>query len=329
MRADRIVKNTNRPIELEQTTGVALGISVGLHGVRVAGRLVHEPKDDIQLMTVSQGISGGNGWVAETAEAVHTMTQSIGRHRADIATLGMAVPWAVHARTLLPSDPVPTWADTRPVGRLLAEALALPPGDRIQVVIDTDARLAAFYEQTYNHAFETMLSVQVSAHVTGGLMLANTHVRGARGRAVSVGHLSVDLAGRECWCGLRGCLEGYVTAPALLEEAFVKCHARQVAPPGTIEEFITRARDRDLVCLDVLRRAAVQLGRGLVSATVAADQHAIVLGGTVAPGFELVLDECRREMDRSGWAREVPVLIGELDAATHGALLLGLAGHLN
>jgi predicted NBD/HSP70 family sugar kinase len=328
------VTRDGREVWLRETHGVAVGVSLGMRTATVAARRVHQPHSGVRVEHVDRGISGGDEWVDRTAETIHALAGALGRHRWDFATVGMAVPWSVHPRTQLPGEPSPAWADGRDVGRLLAARLAPDgspelAGGPLKVVVDTDARLAAMYMRTYVHRYETMFYIQVSAHVSGGMLVGNTDVRGAHGTVANVGHVSVDFAGRDCWCGLRGCLETYVNAGALLEDAYVRCHSQQSLPPSTIEQLVSRAKSHDHVCSEVLRRAAVQLARALVPVRVLTDPHAIVIGGTVAPGFDLVQAWCRRELERSRWGREVPLLISDHEAAAHGALLLGLTGHFN
>jgi general secretion pathway protein G len=51
--------------------------------------------------------------------------------------------------------------------------------------------------------------------VGGGLILDGRLYRGPRGLAAELGHMSIDLNGRPCLCGSRGCLEAYAGAVAI------------------------------------------------------------------------------------------------------------------
>ncbi|AWS40286.1 hypothetical protein DKM19_02005 [Streptosporangium sp. 'caverna'] len=325
-----ITETTKRELRINKAaTGVAVGVSVGLRQVTVASRLVHEAPNQTRFRRIDLGVSGGDEWMTETANAIHEIVGKIGEHRSDIVTIGMGVPWSVDPRTLMPGGPAPPWADSRPIGKLVAEKLTHPPDDEIKVVVETDARVAALYEQTYNYPYETLLFVQISAHVLGGQLQGPLLHKGADGSATNVGHLKADFAGKDCWCGERGCLERYVNSSILLEEAFVKCRAQQTEPPMSIEQLIARAEAHDPICLEVLRSAAAQLSRVLIEASKMAKTHAIVIGGTVAPGLALVLNRGNRDLDRSEWTRKIRLHFGDVDSSAQGALLFGLTSHLH
>ncbi|WP_169807550.1 ROK family transcriptional regulator [Herbidospora mongoliensis] len=310
------------PVALLPAQGVAVGIQVGTRQVTVAARLPHWPRDQVRLLPLAQGLRDGGAWIDAAAVAVADLVGSIGRGPGDIATMGLAVPWSVDPRDLTPSPPAP-WFAAPDLHRRLSARFG-----PVKVVVDADARLGALNEQTYHHPFETLLYVEIAEHVLGGLVIGPRMLRGALGRAGSIGHHSVEPVGLDCWCGKRGCLERYISVPAVLEGMYVSTRARGEEPPASIGDLIERARNGDPDCRWALIAAARKLARALRESAVTLETQAVVLGGPLAPGLRLVAADCEQELRRSPWTRHMELRFAQPDAAAHGALILGLIGHL-
>ncbi|WP_459803246.1 ROK family transcriptional regulator [Herbidospora sp. RD11066] len=310
------------PVVLHPTTGVAVGIQIGARQATVAARLPHWSHDQARVTHLGLGLRDGASWLDAATAAVADLVGSIGRGPGDIATMGLAVPWAVDPRDLSPSPPAP-WYAAPDLHRQLAARFG-----QVKVVVDADARLGAFSEQTYHHPYETLLYIEAAEHVLGGLMVGPRMVRGALGRAGSIGHHSVDPAGLDCWCGKRGCLERYICVPAVLEGMYVNARARGEEPPSSIGDLIERARGGDPNCLWALRVAGRNLVRALRESAATLETQAVVIGGPLAPGLRLVAGECEKELQNSEWTGHMVLRFAEPDAAAHGALILGLIGHL-
>ncbi|WP_157519763.1 ROK family transcriptional regulator [Herbidospora daliensis] len=309
-------------VALRPVTGVAVGVQVGARHVTVAARLPHWPREQVRLVTLGRGLRDGDAWIDATADAVAGLAASIGRGPADLATVGLAVPWPVDPRDLSPSPPSP-WFAAPDLHRRLAARFG-----EVKVVVDADARLGALNEQTYHHPYETLLYVEIAEHVLGGLVVGPRMVRGALGRAGSVGHHAAEPGGLDCWCGKRGCLERYISVPAVLEGVYVSLRARGEDPPTSIDALVARARAGDPDCRWALTAAAKRLARALRESAVTLETQAVVLGGPLAPGLRLVASECEQELRRSAWTRHMELRFAQPDAAAHGALILGLIGHL-
>lgn len=310
------------PVVLLPAAGVAVGIQIGTRRATVSARLPHWRGDQARVSRLDLGLRDGAGWLDAAADAVADLVGSIGRGPGDIATMGLAVPWAVDPRDLSPSPPAP-WFAAPDLHRHLEARFG-----QVKVAVDTDARLGALHEQTYHHPYETLLYVEAAEHVLGGLVVGPRMLRGALGRAGGVGHHPVEPGGLDCWCGERGCLERYISVPAVLEGMYVSARGRGEEPPASIGDLVDRAGGGDPDCLWALTVAAKRLVRALRASSTTLETQAVVIGGPLAPGLRLVADACEDELRRSTWTRHLTVRFAEPDAAAHGALILGLIGHL-
>jgi glucokinase len=94
------------------------------------------------------------------------------------------------------------------------------PADAV-ICVDNDARAALAGELMFGAARgkRNVLMLTLGSGVGGAIALNGMVVRGHRGVAGHIGHLTVDPQGAYCLCGNRGCLETVFSARAFEVEA--------------------------------------------------------------------------------------------------------------
>ena len=201
----------------------------------------------------------------------------------------------------------------------LGEAAGVP------VFVDNDATLALLAESREGAArgARDVVLLTIGTGIGGGVMSGGRLVRGARGAAGEPGHMSIDAHGPACPgdCPGRGCLEAYVSGPAL---------ARMGWPSGAAA--VASARAGDAKALAALGVMGESLGVGLAGLLNLLDPELIVIGGGFgADAGPLLLGPAERtareralEPAASG-ARFAVAELGE-DAGMLGAAMLALAG---
>ncbi|MGO1385323.1 MAG: ROK family protein, partial [Arachnia sp.] len=77
-----------------------------------------------------------------------------------------------------------------------------------------NSRLEAFAEAQWGagRGHQSMLFLHASAGITATVVIGGEPLRGARGGAGELGHVSIDPAGPLCVCGSRGCLSLYASS---------------------------------------------------------------------------------------------------------------------
>ena len=256
--------------------------------------------------------------------------------REKVLGLGVAVPGPIDSRSGVVLDPpnLPAWHRV-PLTDLLGGATQLP------VVMDNDATAAAIGERWAGGADRagSFLFVYVGTGIGGGVMLADTVLRGDSGNAGEFGHVLVDPGGKLCHCGARGCLEAYAAPYAVLAD-FAERHGRPAAeqlglsldPARTHTDWsrlCAAAAKGDVHAAGALERAAGRIGQAALTAVNLLDIPRIVLGGEGLRGAERYF---RRAIDTAvnGWsmARRVrtvavePSLIGNAAGAVGAASLV-------
>jgi predicted NBD/HSP70 family sugar kinase len=160
--------------------------------------------------------------------------------------------------------------DAVPLGRLLQ-----PPGRDFPLYIDNGAKTMGQAELWFGAgrgARQVVVCLMGSG--LGASIVTGAPGRGGTSAAVEWGHTTVELGGRSCRCGSRGCLEAYVGAGAILDRA-------GRARPGQDEEAALAAlvAASDPRADEVLNETALYLGAGIADLVNLFGPERIILGG--------------------------------------------------
>jgi len=296
----------------------------------LAGRVLHRRR----LGTAAHSDPGH--LVAKLGRTVNSLIRHAGVAPDRVLGVGVAVPGPIDGgRGMVLNPPnLPDWHHIHLV-ELLGRATGLP------VVLDNDATAAAIGERWAGGAERSgsFLFVYVGTGIGGGIMLADTVLRGDSGNAGEFGHVLVEPGGHPCHCGANGCLEAYA-APYSVLAHFAERHGRAEAgrlglSPGrerTRADWtrLCAAAARDGTPADQeIRRAAEHIGQAALSTVNLLDVGRIVLGGESLRGIQErvrdTVDKVVNEHSIARAARTVPVepsLIGEAVGAVGAASLV-------
>jgi fructokinase len=181
-----------------------------------------------------------------------------------------------------------TCLNGRPFRGDLARALGgLFPGaafDTAHLAFANDANCFALAEATYGATRGARVSfgVILGTGVGGGIALRGEDGAlrawdGAQGIAGEWGHVVLDpVSGPPCYCGRRGCVETYLSGPAI-----ERAYARRAARDATVAELAER-RGSDADAKAVLDAFLDTFGRAMATVIDIVDPDAVVLGGGVS-----------------------------------------------
>ncbi len=172
---------------------------------------------------------------------------------APVLGVGVGAPGVVDGRGVVLAAPNFGWVGFDLEGSL-QEALGL------SVLVANDANAAVLAEYTFGGSGADVLLVKVGRGVGSGLLSGGQPMRGAHFAAGEIGHVTVGTdGGPACVCGKIGCLEAWLSVPAL---------TARLDAAGTDAE-------RE----GVLRDAGERLGIALAPVVGALDVSEIVLSG--------------------------------------------------
>lgn len=172
-----------------------------------------------------------------------------------------------------------------------------------------------------------LLGMVVSTGVGGGLVLDGVPYSGRTGNAGHVGHVVVELDGRPCTCGGRGCVETVASGPWMVRWARENGWS---APAGAGASDLAAAAASDPLAQRAFHRGANALAAMIASVGAVCDLDLVVIGGGVARSGPLLFDPLRAKLaeyaglDFLSGLRVVPGELGGAAGLIGAARLAGL-----
>ena len=211
------------------------------------------------------------------------------------ATIGVGIPGAISPATGLIKNANSTWLNGRPLADDLSHALARP------VRLANDANCFALSEATDGAAAgaAVVFGVIIGTGTGGGIVINGQIVVGANAIAGEWGHNPLpapeddERPGPPCYCGRSGCIETFLSGPALARD-----YIARGGDDMSASEIVARV-DQDPRAAASLDRYEHRFARAIASIINVVDPDVIVLGGG--------LSNITRLYDRvpALWARHV------------------------
>ena len=216
------------------------------------------------------------GDYAATVETIGVLVEGLERARGGRATVGIATPGAASLATGLMKNANSTCLIGRPFKSDLEARL-----DR-EVRIANDANCFALSETIDGAARGAgiVFGVILGTGVGGGVVVGNRVLHGANAIAGEWGHNPLplpegeDLPLRACYCGRAGCIETYLSGPAIAAD-----HARATGVSLDAAAIANCAQEGDGNCEATISRFESRLARSLAGVINILDPEVIVMGG--------------------------------------------------
>ena len=156
------------------------------------------------------------------------------------------------------------------------------------LVFDNDANCFALAEAYFGAGAEwarenklpieelCMIGITLGTGVGGGLIVRGELVRGRRGGAGEVGHMTLVESGRPCYCGKFGCSEQYLSGNAFQQSYSARASALEHLKGPEIFKNIEAGHPLAIATLEIYRDHLVTFLSNLSNCF---DPHVIVLGG--------------------------------------------------
>lgn len=164
-------------------------------------------------------------------------------------------------------------------GRALKEDIERALGREIRLANDANCFALSEALDGAARTAPTAFGVILGTGVGGGVVINGALLTGANAIGGEWGHNALpwpessELPGRACYCGKLGCIETFLSGPALAAD-----HHAAAGENLTAEEIAARALS-DQAAASTLARYESRLARALASVINLLDPHMIVLGG--------------------------------------------------
>jgi glucokinase len=296
-----------------------IGVDVG--GTKVAAGFVNSAGEigDVTRVRMVSDADAAAGLNA-VAEAIDKLLD-IGRKREwKISAIGICAPGPLDPHTGVVINPpnVPCWRNY-PLAAEISQRYHLP------VNIENDANAAALAEVLWGagkgHA--KVFYISIGTGIGTGFILDGHIYNGRTGAATEGGHVSIDYQGPICGCGKRGCIEAFISGPAIAKRAQAKLEAANIRHSPILDladgkiagvtcELVSRANTAGdplakATLLETVELLAVYLGNTIDLL----EPDVIIVGGGVAAVLQPFFNDLRERIPNwciNSRCREIPLV---------------------
>jgi len=287
-------------------------IGIDLGGTKIEGVLLAEAGEEIARRRVPTPQEAGYDAILGEIEKVVAELRRVG---GEGASVGIGIPGSPS-----PRDRRVRNSNTQCLnGRLFEEEIASRLGCPVRVANDANCFAVAEARLGAGRGFETVFGVILGTGVGGGIVRVGEALAGRQGISGEWGHHTLHPEGRPCFCGRRGCVERYVSGPAL-EARWEELTGRAKG----LAEIVAEPLDTEPAA-QWKREFLRDLGIGLGNVINILDPDIVVLGGGVS-NVAFLYDEAAEAVRSNifGDVRETPIVANEMgdSAGVLGAALL-------
>ncbi|MDY0393500.1 ROK family protein [Virgibacillus halophilus] len=313
-----------RPILLtfNESCSYAVGVEIGRSDIKVA---LTNMNGDLLSFTTKETRSDEaiDEIVLKVKKTVDKVLADTGIERSLILGVGIGVPGPLNELEDGRISPPNFYGETDiPMKEMLEEQLDFP------VTIDNDANVAALAEKWFGQGkgIANFAYVHADVGVGSGLIINNDIYRGRYGEAGEIGHSTIDVFGKRCACGNYGCLENFVSIPAIIDkfQNSLRHLPTDNQHPFTkrIEhlnfEDVLQAVDEGFgLAQQVLKETGQLFGAGIANLINLFAPNVVILGGKVGtshPLFHKEVTETMKTRVLGSKGKDVKVVVTDLNS---------------
>ena len=282
-----------------------IGVDIG--GTKIEAIAIADDGSELMRRRIPSPTDSAQDTVNAVAELVRQLESELGT----TGTIGVGHPGAISPASGLIKNANSVHLNGCRLDVMLEAALQQP------VRLANDANCFALSEAIDGAAAgaEVVFGVILGTGVGGGVVIHQQPLLGANAIAGEWGHNPLpsprddERPGPPCYCGRHGCIETFLSGPAVARE-FHELTQRT----GTAEEIAQWADDGDEAALTIMERYVDRLARALATIINTIDPNVIVLGGGLS-NINRLYDEVPQRWNEYVFSDEVQT---RLVQAKHG-----------
>lgn len=245
----------------------------------------------------------------------------------EISAIGIGAPNANFRTGEMENPPNFKWGNRVPLKKMVHEILDRP------VYITNDANAAALGELRFGvgKGMQNVVVLTLGTGLGSGIISNGKLIYGQFGMAGELGHVNVSPVGRQCNCGLNGCLETYASVTGIKRTVFellADSNAESLLRTYSFEDLTGKeiseaAHLGDSIALEAFERTAKILGSKMADTVAHLEPEAFILTGGLSHAGDLFLKPLKRYMEASlfnAYKGKVKILLSK---STNAEAILG------
>ena len=243
-------------------------IGIDLGGTKTEGVVLDPDNAEIVRRRYPTPIDGGYSAILDT---MVSLVDELEEHAGAPCRVGIGTPGALSRKTGRIKNSNTTCLIDQPLQGDLSALL------KREIRMENDANCFALSEALdgAGQGQAVVFGMILGTGVGGGIVVNQQLLTGLQHITGEWGHNPLYPNGPRCYCGRRGCIETFLSGPALAAE-----YARRGGDPTTTAQTIAAlAEDNDPLAQDVLSGFFNYFGQALATIINILDPHVVVIGG--------------------------------------------------
>jgi fructokinase len=287
-------------------------IGIDLGGTKIEGILLD---DKLNVVERTRILTHQEKGYKSIIDSILSLVDKLKTKSDDTVTIGLSAPGAISKKTGLIKNSNTQCLIGMPLKEDLQQAL------NQKIAMDNDANCFTIAEATLGAAREhnVVFGVIMGTGVGGGIVINGNIHKGRTNIAGEWGHHTLRIDGNKCYCGKLGCVETYISGPAL-EKRWAKLTGKTESLSSIIQNI-----DNTKIGLQWKKEFLENFAIGLANVIDILDPDVIVLGGGIS-NIPFLYDEGRDYVYDKVFSDlvETPIIKNQLgdSAGVFGASLL-------
>ena len=175
----------------------------------------------------------------------------------------------------------------------------------VPIFVDNDANLGALAEHWWGagRGIEDLVYIKLANGIGAGYIFGGEIYRGAKGIAGEMSHMSININGNQCGCGLKGCLATYLASWAIELRAkdLLSVYPKSVLHQSDLNVWMIEqaALDGDKLGLKIVREASEHLSVAISSLTNLMNPTRVIIGGSLSRVGDLLIKPIKEKVRKS------------------------------
>lgn len=210
-------------------------------------------------------------------EMVQSLMDEMPSSKYGIVGIGVGVPGIVNKEGAVLLAPNLGWKNMN-IKKELEDLFHVP------VIIENEANAGAFAEQQFGTAqdFQNIIYISAGIGIGVGIILNKELYQGKNGFSGEMGHMIIEMNGKPCNCGSKGCWEAYASEQALLEKA-----GQHI---DSLEALMDLAEAQNEKALELFEEIGSYLGYGINNIINTFNPDQVIIGNRLALAREWIED---------------------------------------
>lgn len=285
-------------------------IGIDLGGTKILIALVDRETGEVlhHVKKKTKKDKGPKNIIKKMLEGIYELLEESRKTLADISSIGVGAAGQIDRQNGILIAAANLDCYDLNIKGILSEKFNIP------VFVGNDVEIAAIGEQKFGagKGCNDFVCVFVGTGVGSAIIKDGKIITGATGTAGEIGHIIVDLNGRQCSCGAHGCLEAYASRSAIerrIEGALKKgrksCILDYLETGKSItSSMIQKSIEReDELVLQCVTEASEYLSGGIASIINFVNPELVILGG----GLIEAVDYFYQKTIKKARAKSLPV----------------------